>query len=92
MDSGMTVKKLGHAETNVMVGVLRAYGLAHVGIQMTVTDGDGTLHIEDFRNPSHVHTSLTPRGETIIQPSQIWQDLAEAIKKDMHPDGFKRVK
>ncbi|KAK1265694.1 hypothetical protein QJS04_geneDACA018118 [Acorus gramineus] len=44
-------------------------------------------------SPADLLTSYQlARGETIIQPSQIWHDLAEAMKKDMHPEGFKRVK
>ncbi|KAK1321447.1 hypothetical protein QJS10_CPA03g01914 [Acorus calamus] len=31
-------------------------------------------------------------GVKIIPKEQIWHDLAEAMKKDMHPEGFKRVK
>ncbi|KAK1279985.1 Protein FIZZY-RELATED 2 [Acorus gramineus] len=32
------------------------------------------------------------RGETMIQPSQIWYALIKAMKKDMHLEGFKREK
>ncbi|KAK1307294.1 hypothetical protein QJS10_CPA10g00740 [Acorus calamus] len=69
----------------------------------SIPDEDFLLAQFDAWKVTHIHREgnspadllasyQSVRGETIIKPSQIWHDLAEAMKKDMHPEGFKRVK